>query len=140
MGYLAVQILGSLFVAGVIGALFTWFFLESTHREKIRDMKIEWQERIRINSFIAHNELIDLAERFRLRLEEKQLNCSKKIKSREVNYLSKESEWREVVEDLERTFKDCLTDNDLSRERQTIEALQEENLRLRQRLDTTNPK
>jgi len=140
MGYLAVQILGSLFVAGVIGALFTWFFLESTHREKIRDMKIEWQERIRINSFIAHNELIDLAERFRLRLEEKQLNCSKKIKNREVNYLSKESEWREVVEDLERTFKDCLTDNDLSRERQTIEALQEENLRLRQRLDTTNPK
>ena len=136
MGYLAVQILGSLFVAGVIGALFTWFFLESTHREKIRDMKIEWQERIRINSFIAHNELIDLAERFRLRLEEKQLNCSKKIKSREVNYLSKESEWREVVEDLERTFKDCLTDNDLTRERQTIEALQEENLRLRQRLDT----
>ena len=136
MGYLAVQILGSLFVAGVIGALFTWFFLESTHREKIRDMKIEWQERIRINSFIAHNELIDLAERFRLRLEEKQLNCSKKIKNREVNYLSKESEWREVVEDLERTFKDCLTDNDLSRERQTIEALQEENLRLRKRLDS----
>jgi len=140
MSYLVIQILGSLFLAGVLGALFTWAFLQSSYREKIRNIKFEWQERLRINSFIAHNKLIDLEESFRLKLEEKQSSYRQYLKNREMKYLSKENEWREVVQDLEITFKDCLTDNDLTKERQTIEELRQENLRLRKRLDTTNPK